>query len=364
MGQLAHPRGVVLDQHVGDGLPQVPQEPLTGLAAFHSAAGEGWQPGKNVVAAAAAELIPHPRRPVLRARLPTVDVRGDECLARAARRAVLGHEPRDEILVVDLGGLLAELVGFQSAAGHRGGMVVDGGRRVAKPQDEPAACGDLPIEPAAGGHLRSEFDDIRPRNHRLGRQRRELGRLRRKVLWHVRGLALNRRQPHVLFRHRHRQHGDVAIIVAQRFRLLERVMEVRWALDDGLCPDDLLHRELRRDPRPAAAAPAGVVVHVDFQPQSLCLAASMPEKVPPEWSGKRGRAPRGALFRLHVKHPADSDPLHGFEIGGNTLLAQVAVQREPVDPRSRGGRWLGKAFGEILGCTNRHDAASSTKSEQ
>ena len=75
VGQRAEMPGVVLDEHVGDRLPQVPEETLGDLQAIDHAAGEGRQQRQQVVAAPLLEFLAHAGRPVLRAHFPTVDVR-------------------------------------------------------------------------------------------------------------------------------------------------------------------------------------------------------------------------------------------------------------------------------------------------
>ena len=115
------------------------------------------------------------------------------------------------------------------------------------------------------------------------------------------------------------QHGDVAIEILHGRRPRQRPSKCRGPSTSVSLDGDLLHRQFRRDPRPAAAAPAGVVVHVDFQPEPLRLAAGVLDERPPEGAGEGRRPLRRALVGLHVEHSADADPLHGFQVGGDAL---------------------------------------------
>ena len=77
-GQLLRMAGIVLDHQVRDGLPQVPEESLRDGQALDHPAGHDGQVRQQVVTAPLLEFLPHPRRPVLRSVLPTIDVRGDQ----------------------------------------------------------------------------------------------------------------------------------------------------------------------------------------------------------------------------------------------------------------------------------------------
>ena len=145
-------------------------------------------------------------------------------------------------------------------------------------------------------------------------------------------------------RRRERQHRDVPIVIRHRLRLRQRGLEAPRAFDVGLGPDDLLHGQLGRDPRPAAAAPAGVVVHVHLQPQPVRLGADMLEQLAPQRPAEPRRAFRRALVHLHDQHAADAHALHRLQVGGDAVAGDVAVQREPIDPRPGGVGRLEEAF--------------------
>ena len=291
VGQLAEMAGVVLHQQVGNRLPQVPEEPLGDLHAIDDAAGVDGQVAVKVVAAAFLEFLAHPRRPVLRVDFPTVDVRGDERLAgqRGAVGDDLAHQPGEH----GVGGLLAQLVAFQAAARGGGRGVYRAGRGVADPQHGPLARRHVPSQ-AAVLELGGEIDDGIGLDDLVGRHFRILGRGRRLVLAIVARLAVDILDPGVAGRRGEGQHGDVAIVVGGPLRLGQSGVEMLAAFHAGFRPDDVLHRQLGRDPGPAAAAPSGVVGHVDFQAQPVGLAEHVLEEFPPLAVRRRGRGLCGA----------------------------------------------------------------------
>ena len=73
--QSAEFASVILNNQVGNGLTQIPQEAFRHLGALHDAPGECGQKFPEVVAAPGLKLLAHLRRPVLRADFPTVNVR-------------------------------------------------------------------------------------------------------------------------------------------------------------------------------------------------------------------------------------------------------------------------------------------------
>ena len=79
--ELAHASGVVLDDQLGDRLPQIPEEALGDFRACHDAAGHDRQVRRDLIAPTPLELFAHPCRPVLRTILPAIDVGRDERLA-------------------------------------------------------------------------------------------------------------------------------------------------------------------------------------------------------------------------------------------------------------------------------------------
>ena len=227
-------------------------------------------------------------------------------------------------------------------------MIVLAGRRVAQSQDEPLALGNVPRELAAGVHLavkstmRSRgMTDSAGRDANLaccgGKVLRRGGRLALDVL--DAGLALRRR---------HRQHGDVLVEIVDCLRPGQHAVKGLRPLDDRLGPHDSLHGQFGRDPRAAAAAPAGVVVHVDFQAQAVRLLAGVLEQFPPQRPGEIRRPLRSALVHFHIQHAADADPLQRLQVGGDSLLREIAAQREPIDPGPRRLRRPSETLGQIL----------------
>ena len=108
-----------------------------------------------------------------------------------------------------------------------------------------------------------------------------------------------------------------------------------WPFRVGLGPDEFLHGQVGRDPRPAAATPARVVVHVDLEPEPIRLAADVFETLAPRRQAKARRPLRRALVHFHDEHAADADALHGFQVGGDAVAGDVAVEPEPIDPGPR-----------------------------
>ncbi len=242
VGQGADMSGVVLDEHVGNRLPQVPEEPLGDLQTIDHAAGEYRQQGQQIVASPPLELLAHERRPVLRANLPTIDVRRDQDFALAGQRSVLVNETAHQGVEMHFCGGLAELIAFQAAARLRGRVVVHIGCSVPEPHNEPFAWGHLPGETAASIHLAGEVDDADAVDDRPCRCRGESGPLRRKMLRRDRRLTLDAREAKRALGIRHGQHGDIAVEVPDRLRLGQGLAEVFGAGDARLRPDDALHR--------------------------------------------------------------------------------------------------------------------------
>ena len=81
------------------------------------------------------------------------------------------------------------------------------------------------------------------------------------------------------------EHGDVAIEVEPGGRLRQDAIEERRALNALFAGDDALHSVFGGVPRPAAAGPAGAVVHADFE--------SQPVRFPDRMGKLEGRATPG-----------------------------------------------------------------------
>ena len=282
----------------------------------------------RVVAAPFPELFPHPRRPVLGAVLPAVDVRRHQRLA--GRGAHVGDELPHHARELGLDALRAQLVALEAAAACRSGGVLYAGARMAEAQDGPLPGRHVPLQAAISVHLPGEVDDARLGDRHRGRQL-NLGRGSH-VPSFIKSLRSDVRNA-IISRRREGQHRDIPIKIAQGFWLRELARELRRARDPRLAPDDLLHRLFRGDPRPAAPVPAGVVVHVDLEPEPPGLGDGMLEEPPPLVPHERRRTDRRALVDLHDQDAADPDALHGLEVGRDPLAGDVAVQPEPVDPR-------------------------------
>ena len=159
-------------------------------------------------------------------------------------------------------------------------MIVGAGRRVTQAEDRPLPRRHFPSQAARTVHLRGKVHDLIARDGLFTRQRRPV-RPGREVPWNKRRLASHRFHARFTRRFGKGQHRDIAIVVRHRLRLWERGLQVEWAFDVGFRGDDLLHGQLGRDPRAAAAAPAGVVVHVHLQAQPVRFAAHVLEQAAP-----------------------------------------------------------------------------------
>ena len=171
---VAEMSGVVLAEQIVDRLPHVPEETLGDFQAVHHAAGDHRQQRQRIVAAEPLELLAELGRPVLRADLPTVDVRGDQRAVLAHQRPVVGDQLAHQAVEMHFGRLLAELVAFQAAAFHGRGMIVLAGAWCG-PCAAASTC--RPARPSASRpsspSFAVRFDDAVARHDRVGRQRGE-----------------------------------------------------------------------------------------------------------------------------------------------------------------------------------------------
>jgi len=298
--------GIILDDHVRDGLPQIPQEPLRDFEAPDHAPGHRGEKRQGVVPAPRLELIAHPGCPVLRPVLPAVNVSGDQHLA--CRGAGVGDEFAHHAGEVRLDALLAQLVAFEAAAafGRRG--VLHARARVAEPQHRPFAGGHVPHEMPALIHRAAQVDNGRAVDHHLQRET-GLHNRRRHEARLIASLDLDVFNA-VRAGRWEREHLDIPIETRDRFRLLEHTVKMLRPFEVCLAPHDLLHGLFGRDPRPAAAVPPRVVVHVDLEPEPLRLRDYVFEQCPPRVAHERHRPGRDTLVHLHDQHPADAHAFH------------------------------------------------------
>jgi len=91
--------------------------------------------------------------------------------------------------------------------------------------------------------------------------------------------------------------------------------------------------------RPAAAFPAGVVVHIHLQAQPVGLGASVLEQLAPLGTCKRHGPDGRPVVQLHEQHATDPNPLHRLKIGRNPFARHVAVHPAPIHPRPGGAGW-------------------------
>ena len=143
------------------------------------------------------------------------------------------------------------------------------------------------------------------------------------------------------------QHDDVAIEVLRCRRLRQRRVEVGRAFEDALTDHDPLRRLVRFDPRPAAARPAGIVVHVDLESQPVGLRHHVPEHRAPRFGHEAMGAGRIAHVAVHEQQAPDAGSLHGLQIGGDALARDIAFEPETIDPRSGRSRRRHKLRGQV-----------------
>ena len=146
----------------------------------------------------------------------------------------------------------------------------------------------------------------------------------------------------IVGRCRKRDDIDVSVVSHHRLRLRERHIHGLPARNVGFRPNDLLHGQFRRNPRPAAAAPAGIVGHIDFKTQAVRLTADILEHIPPLRAAKIDISLRRSLVHFHNQHAADANTLHGLQIRLNPNFGDIAVKPEPVHPWPGVARRRGK----------------------
>ena len=338
MGQVAHVTGIILYHQVRDRLPQIPQEPLGNLRGVHHAPRDHREEREQVIAPPRLELLAHLRGPVLRAVLPAIDVRRYQAgVHRTAFDAgivhQLGHHPGE----AGFNALLAQLVAFQPPAGFRSWCVFHPGARVAQPQHRPLALGHFPLQTPVAAHSRGQVDHPAAVNQHVCRQALPSRHVHEACL--KQRLLPNTRNP-MRADGGERQHRNVLVEPGHLLRLGRRAVKLLRAGQVGLAPDDLLHRLLRCDPRPAAAVPARVIVHVHFQAQPPSLRRHVLEQAAPLRAHEISRSDGRALVRLHDQHAPNSHALHRLQISSDAVTRDIAAEPEPIDPWPSGVGWL------------------------
>ena len=150
--------------------------------------------------------------------------------------------------------------------------------------------------------------------------------------------------------------------LAVRVRLRQNARKMGGPVHHQIRGDEHLHGKFRRDPRSAAAAPAGPIGHVDFEPQPVRLGDGKAKQLLPFGIHEiRGAGRRGEAFdHVHDDDAANARALHRFEVGGDAGLGDVAVVPKPINPRPGRGRRRGELCREITGKQRRQ----STNSEE
>ena len=146
---------------------------------------------------------------------------------------------------------------------------------------------------------------------------------------------------------------DVLIVTVDRFRLGQRRLEVGGTMCGRLRVDHFLHRQRRRNPRAAAAAPARAVVHVDRQSEPGRFLARKFKKVMPCRTSKCHRPFGRSLVDRHDQHAADPDPLHRLQIGRDAFPRDVVIHPKPIDPRPGAIGRGSKIVGQVVGSRSR-----------
>jgi len=265
--------GIVVEKQLGDRKAHIPEEALGDLQAPDHSACEYGQIREGVVSAQPEELLPEARGPVLGPGLPAVDVRCHQGMAREGQG--VANEVAYEGLEVGLDGLLAELVALQATARIVGGGVHGAGGSMAHAQDHPVPRRRLPRQIAFSIHLLRDVDDGRAGDDAV-RRSVGVGGGEAQVPPHHGGLACDILDP-VLTHGGHGEDGDVSVVPRNCGRLWHSHLDGRAAGYRRLCPHNALHGMLGPDPRTAAAAPARVVVHVDFEAEAMRLAHNVGE---------------------------------------------------------------------------------------
>ena len=145
--------GEVLREKVCDYGAEIREEPFAfGNAVEHGAREDG-QPSRQVVAAAAGELLREALRPVLRTRLPAVHQHVVEAVRHVPGEGgpEVVADPREVGVEVYVHAGLRELVALEAHAVRGGGMALLAVGRVADAHHAPRAGRDLPVKVSGGG---------------------------------------------------------------------------------------------------------------------------------------------------------------------------------------------------------------------
>jgi hypothetical protein len=205
---------------------------------------------------------------------------------------------------------------------------------VAHPQDRPLARGHLPRKVIAGLKLRRQLEDALAGND-LVRRRRCVSLTHRDVPGHKSGLALDVLNPRVAIWRGKSEDRDILVVIGHGLGSLQGALETLRSHEVGFAPHDFLHRQLGRNPRSPAAAPAGVVVHVNFQPKPVCLAADVFKQLPPGRRPKSSRPFWCSLVHLHDQHATYPHAPHRFQVRRDAVAGDIPIQPKPVNPRTR-----------------------------
>ena len=110
--------------------------------------------------------------------------------------------------------------------------------------------------------------------------------------------------------------------------------------------DEVGHRLLRPDPRPAAPGPARPGAHDQADAEPLRLPDGVGEEILPCFAHQAGFAPRDPDIDFEEEDVSDPGLLHRLEVPRDPLPVGIAVHEIPIDPRTRRVRRVEEAFSE------------------
>ena len=159
-------------------------------------------------------------------------------------------------------------------------------------------------------------------------------------------------RPVVAFERGKSQHGDIAVVMVVGARLGEGDGLEFAALDMRGGPDDFLHGEFRRDPRPARARAARGARHAELKAEALALLGGVFHQVEPERGEHAGVAVgsigQTALADVDDLGPLEADGFHGLEVFGDSLFGDFVIQPMPPGARARGIGRIQKLAAQVI----------------
>ena len=217
------------------------------------------------------ELLPHLRRPRWHPRFVTIDL--DRVKSCADQIAEMLLNLTDHMIHVKAHRLRAHLIALETIRRPLRRLHQRAHRRMAEAVNHPIPGRRIPLQLAVRADLLAQIDDLVLRHHALRRHRQHrdvfkisLPRRDLRLIHHARRRIINRKKLHRMRVHlRSVQHHLHPCTTSHRL----------------LGKTHLLHRQFRRDPRPAARLVARPIKHPKLHPQPLRLLCRMPHQRPP-----------------------------------------------------------------------------------